>query len=135
MSIKISIKSNLHYARVITPKLVTSGRSHLRARATQLRRKVAAVASRWRNYVDLTDPGFEPQISRTNINVSTTELTGQCKNLLVAFSFYKLGSRTLICPGPCHLLIRPWLKHASRKLAWQGCTTLTIKIHLVNRKI
>ena len=33
--------------------------------ATQLRRNVAAVASRWRHYADLTGPGIEPQTSRT----------------------------------------------------------------------
>ena len=45
--------------------------SRLSAWATQLRRNVAAVASRWRNCADLTNPEFEPEISRTD----TTELT------------------------------------------------------------
>ena len=36
----------------------------LSAWATQLRRYVAAVASRWRHCADLTDPGFELQSSR-----------------------------------------------------------------------
>ena len=35
----------------------------LSAWATHLRRNVAAVASRWRRCADLTDPGFELQIS------------------------------------------------------------------------
>ena len=34
-----SIKSNFHYTRGITPKRVTSGGAHLRALATQLRKK------------------------------------------------------------------------------------------------
>ena len=38
----------------------------LSAWAAQLRRNVAAVASRWRRSADLNDPGFEPQISRTD---------------------------------------------------------------------
>ena len=38
----------------------------LSAWATQLRTNVAAVASRWRHCADLTDPGFEPQTSRTD---------------------------------------------------------------------
>ena len=33
----------------------------LSAWATQLRRNVATVASRWRHCVDLTGPGIEPQ--------------------------------------------------------------------------
>ena len=39
---------------------------HLSAWATQLRRNVAAVASRWRPCVDLTGPGIEPQTSHTD---------------------------------------------------------------------
>ena len=38
----------------------------LSAWATQLRRNVATVASRWRHCVDLTGPGIEPQTSRTD---------------------------------------------------------------------
>ena len=47
----------------------------LSARATQLRRNVATVASRWRHCVDLTGPGIEPQTSRTDSVRLATELT------------------------------------------------------------
>ena len=47
----------------------------LSAWATQLRRNVATVASRWRHCVDLTGPGIEPQTSRTDSMRVTTELT------------------------------------------------------------
>ena len=47
----------------------------LSAWATQLRRNVATVASRWRHCVDLTGPGIEPQTSRTNSVRFATELT------------------------------------------------------------
>ena len=54
----------------------------LSAWATQLRRNVAAVASRWRHCADLTGPGIEPQISRTESVRLATELTaGAEKNL------------------------------------------------------
>ena len=48
----------------------------LSAWATQLRRNVAAVASRWRDYVDLTGPGIEPQTFRTDSMRLATKLTG-----------------------------------------------------------
>ena len=47
----------------------------LSAWATQLRRNVATVASRWRHCVDLTGPGIEPQTSRTDSVRLATELT------------------------------------------------------------
>ena len=49
----------------------------LSACATQLRRNVATVASRWRNCVDLTGPEIEPQTSRTDSVRLATELTGR----------------------------------------------------------
>ena len=68
------LKSNLHNAGGIMPKRVTSGGVHLPGLApghwtTQLRRKVAAAASRWRHCADLTCPGFEPQTSLNDSNV------------------------------------------------------------------
>ena len=45
------------------------------ARATQLRRNVAAVASRWRHCANLTGPGIKPQTSRTESMRLATELT------------------------------------------------------------
>ena len=47
----------------------------LSAWATQLRRNVATVASRWRRCVDLTGPVIEPQTSRTDSVRLATELT------------------------------------------------------------
>ena len=47
----------------------------LNAWATQLRRNVATVASRWRHCADLTGPGIEPQTSRTDSARLATELT------------------------------------------------------------
>ena len=47
----------------------------LSAWATQLRRNVATVASRWRYCVDLTGSGIEPQTSRTDSVRLATELT------------------------------------------------------------
>ena len=43
--------------------------------ATQLRRNVAAVASRWRHCANLTGPGIEPQTSRAESVRLATELT------------------------------------------------------------
>ena len=50
----------------------------LSAWATQLRRNVATVASRWRHCVDLTGPGIEPQTCRTDSVRLETELTAGC---------------------------------------------------------
>ena len=47
----------------------------LSAWATQLRRNVTTVASRWRHCVDLTGPGIELQTSRTDRVRLATELT------------------------------------------------------------
>ena len=47
----------------------------LSAWATQLRRNVATVASRWRHCVDLTGPGIVSQTSRTDSVRLATELT------------------------------------------------------------
>ena len=47
----------------------------LSAWATQLRRNVATVASRWRHCADLTGPGIEPKTSRTESERFATELT------------------------------------------------------------
>ena len=71
-------KSNLHYARGITPKRVTNGESHLRCFApgqhsyeetSQRRRAVGDTVS------DLTGAGIEPQTSHTHSVCLTTELT------------------------------------------------------------
>ena len=47
----------------------------LSAWAAQLRRNVAAVASRWRHCADLTGPGIEPETFRTDSVRLATELT------------------------------------------------------------
>ena len=54
----------------------------LSAWATQLRRNVATVASRWRHCADLTGPGIEPQTSRTDSVRFATELTAGLKSNL-----------------------------------------------------
>ena len=51
----------------------------LSAWATQRRKNVAAVASRWRHCADLTGPGIEPQISRTNSNALLRQISGADK--------------------------------------------------------
>ena len=75
----------------------------LSAWATQLRRNVATVASRWRHCADLTGPGIEPQTSRTDSVRFATELTAglkfspptrihiliQCK-LMLGYSFFSV---------------------------------------------
>ena len=73
MMFQTKIKSKLHYTRCITPKRVTSGGAHLRGSTPK---NVATMASRWRHCADLTDPGIEPQTSRTDSVRLATELTG-----------------------------------------------------------
>ena len=73
---QIKIKSSLYspyYAEACNELRGPSPR--LSAWATQLRRNVATVASRWRHCVDLTGPGIEPQTSRTDSVRFATELT------------------------------------------------------------
>ena len=73
---QIKIKSSFYsryYAEACNELRGPSPR--LSAWATQLRRNVAAVASRWRHCADLTGPGIEPQTSRTESVRLTTELT------------------------------------------------------------
>ena len=73
---QIKIKSSLYspyYAEACNELRGPSPR--LSAWATQLRRNVATVASRWRHCVDLTGPKIEPQTSRTDSVLLTTELT------------------------------------------------------------
>ena len=70
------IKSSLYsplYAEACNELRGSSPR--LSAWATQLRRSVATVASRWRHCADLTGPGIEPQTSRTESVRFATELT------------------------------------------------------------
>ena len=70
------IKSSLyspHYAETCNELRGPSPR--LSAWATQLRRNIATVASRWRHCADLTGPGIEPQTTRTDSVRLATELT------------------------------------------------------------
>ena len=70
------IKSSLHwpyYAEACNELRGPSPR--LSAWATQLRRNVATMASRWRHCADLTGPGIDLQTSRTDSARSATELT------------------------------------------------------------
>ena len=74
--VKSKIKSSLYspyYAEACDELWGPSPR--LSAWATQLRRNVATVPSRWRHCVDLTGPGIEPQTSRTDSVRLATELT------------------------------------------------------------
>ena len=74
----VATKSNIFYTRGITPKLVTSGGAHLSGLASgqhsfeETLQWSRAVGD---NVPDLTDPGIEPQTSRTDSSVLTTELT------------------------------------------------------------
>ena len=117
MSMKFNIKSNLHYARVITPKRVTSGRSHLRILAPGQRCQHSSEksCSDGDTASDLTDPGFKPQVYRTSSNVSTTELTDLCKKILVVFAFQNLGASHSYLPRaprslnpPLNQLLKNW---------------------------
>ena len=54
--------------------------------ATQLRKDVTAVASRWRHCADLTGPGIEPQTSRTESVRLATKLTA---GVLICLCFLK----------------------------------------------
>ena len=74
--IKSKIKSSLYspyYAEACNE--LRGPFPRLSAWATQLRRNVATVASRWRHCVDLIGPGIEPQTSRTDSMRFATELT------------------------------------------------------------
>ena len=68
--IKFSLYSR-HYAEACNERRDRSPR--LSAGATQLRRSVPAVASRWRHFVRF-DRVIEPQTSRTDSKALTTEL-------------------------------------------------------------
>ena len=69
-----------HHTRIIMPKHETNDGAHLRCLAHGQHRSEGTPLW-WRvvdNTVsDLTDPGFEPQASGNDSNVSTTELTGR----------------------------------------------------------
>ena len=67
-------KSNLHYARGITPKCVTSGVAHLRCFGRG-QHSFEETSQRWRHCADFTGPVIEPQTSRTNSVRLTTKLT------------------------------------------------------------
>ena len=68
----------------ITKKRVTSGRAHFRGLALS-QQSSTETSQRWRDVgdtvPDLTDRGFEPQVSRINSNVITTGLTAWCINI------------------------------------------------------
>ena len=75
---EIRLKSNLHYTRSITPKHVTSGGTHLHDLAPEQRsvpKKRPSAGESLATLSHLTDLGFEPQTSRTDSFVLTTEPT------------------------------------------------------------
>ena len=86
---QIKIKSSLYspyYAEACNELRGPSPR--LSAWATQLRRNVATVASRWRHCVDLTGPGIEPQTSRTDsVRFATEPTAGYSKKTIACLSF------------------------------------------------
>ena len=69
----------------------------LSAWATQLRRNVATVASRWRRCADLTGPRIEPQTSRTDSLRFATELTAGCVCFYVLYQIAYVISRNFHC--------------------------------------
>ena len=69
----------------------------LSARATQLRRNVAMVASRWRHCTDLTGPGIEPQTSRTESVRLATELTAGMAAILAIQNNIVKSNTVLTC--------------------------------------
>ena len=74
--VKNQINSSLyspHYAEACNELRGSSTR--LSAWATQPRRNVATMASRWRHCADLTGPGIEPQTFRTDSVRIAAELT------------------------------------------------------------
>ena len=82
---KSKIKSSLYssyYAEACNELRGPSPR--LSAWATQLRRNVATMASRWRRCVDLTGPVIEPQTSRTDsVRLATELMAGLLLFLLI----------------------------------------------------
>ena len=100
---KNQIKSSLYsleYAEACNEWRGPSPR--LSAWATQLRRNVAAVASRWRHCADLTGPGIEPQTSRTESVRLATELTA---GLCTPFRRFKSFQCSLMSGTPSALKI------------------------------
>ena len=83
----LQLKSSLHSRYYAEEYNEWRGPSPRRsAWATQLRRNVAAVASRWRHCADLTGPGIEPQISRTESVRLAVKLTA---GVLICLCFLK----------------------------------------------
>ena len=78
------MSSNLYRTRGSASKRATSGGSspRLSAKATQLRKNVAAVARHCRHCADFTGLRIEFQTSRTDSVRLTTELTDQLKELV-----------------------------------------------------
>ena len=83
----LQIKSSLHSRYYAEACNEWRGPSPPRsAWATQLRRNVAAVTSRWRHCADLTDPAIEPQTYRIESVRLATELTA---GVLICICFLK----------------------------------------------
>ena len=103
----IKPKSNLHYTRGITPKRVTSSGAHL-CGLTPGQHSSKETWQRWRAVCDivsdLTDPGIEPQIYRTDSDVLTSELTSANST-----SFFFLFSYPGLSVLPKCKLCKYWL--------------------------
>ena len=94
---KNQIKSSLYspyYAEACNELRGPSPR--LRAWATQLRRNVATVASRWRHCADLTGPGIEPKTSRTESERFATELTAGLRKAFFFIYISRLSTPTVM---------------------------------------
>ena len=89
--IKSKIKSSLYSPYYTAACNELRGPSpRLTTWATQLRRNVATVASRWRHCVDLTSPGIEPQTFRTASVHLATELTAGFSEIITIINQFLL---------------------------------------------
>ena len=94
MQNQIKIKSSLYSSYCAEACNELRGPSpRLSAWATQLRRNVATVASRWRHCADLTGPGIQPQTSRTDSVRFATELTADAANKINRYEFEEACTR------------------------------------------
>ena len=73
--------AKLRHLAILRRSVLRVARSFPRRSAwpTQLRRNIAAVASRWRHCINLNSPGIEPKTSSTDSVCLATQLTGRTK--------------------------------------------------------
>ena len=85
--------------------------------ATQLRRNVATVASRWRHCVDLTGLGIEPQTYRTDSVRLATELTAGLMIERIFSNHFFVKHQNFFPQNSCVLPLRR-LRHSAYKLLY-----------------